>query len=631
MAKADELTDEQSQPLTYDDDAISRPGTPRRSMSSVSTTSLVLENVSHKAAKESLYRDGPQQHQMDVDDQLAWQRSVKPADRKARRVLYGLIALGVIGWVAALFLFLGQDRHVPHSARPHDPHATSTIGSGKKVTLDQVLTGQWYANSHAIRWIAGAEEGQDGLLLERNGGVGRDYLVVEDVRYRGETFDVQMKHSTTLMKEGTFWVGQNEVRTSEAWPSSDHKRVLVQSDPEKLYRHSSFGRYWIFDVEAQVGEPLDPGNVDGRVQTASWSPKGDAVVFTRDNNMYIRHLDSDVVQAITTDGGANLFYGVPDWVYEEEVFAGSSATWWAGDGKYVAFLRTDESKVPTFPVQYFFSRPSGQQPKPGEEKYPETSRIKYPKAGAPMSTVTLQIYDVAKGEVFEVPIDDDFENEDRLITEVLWAGKTGKLLVRSTNRESDVLKFILIDAASRKGRTVRERDVQKLDGGWFEISETTTFVPNNRDTVEKKDYLREHDGYIDTVIHEGYDHLAYFSPLDNPKPRMLTEGKWEVVKAPAGIDYEYNLVYFIATKADSTERHLYSVDLNVGPESIKDVTEQNAIGYYDVSFSDRAGFMLLSYKGPDIPWQKIKSAPGEKGDLIDITIEKNEDLAAPED
>ena len=81
MAKTDELTDEQTQPLTHDnDDAISRPGTPRRSFSSVSTTSLVLENVSHKAAKESLYRDGPQQQQMDMDDQLAWQRSFKPAD-----------------------------------------------------------------------------------------------------------------------------------------------------------------------------------------------------------------------------------------------------------------------------------------------------------------------------------------------------------------------------------------------------------------------------------------------------------------------------------------------------------------------------------------------------------------------
>ena len=78
--------------------------------------------------------------------------------------------------------------------------------------------------------------------------------------------------------------------------------------------------------------------------------------------MHIRHLDSEDVKDITTDGGPDLFYGIPDWVYEEEVFASDSATWWSGDGKYIAFLRTNESNVPEFPVQYYFSRPSGTQP-----------------------------------------------------------------------------------------------------------------------------------------------------------------------------------------------------------------------------------------------------------------------------
>ncbi|KAI6862950.1 putative dipeptidyl-aminopeptidase, partial [Hortaea werneckii] len=246
--------------------------------------------------------------------------------------------------------------------------------------------------------------------------------------------------------------------------------------------------------------------------------------------MFIRHIDSDTATRITTDGGSELFYGVPDWVYEEEVLAGDSATWWSGDGKYVAFFRTDESQVPSFPVQYFFSSPTGSQKKEGEENYPETRKIKYPKAGAPMSVVSLQLYDVQKGQVFTVPIENDFADDDRLMTEVVWAGSTGKVVVRSTNRESDILKTILIDADARTGKTVRERDVQKLDGGWFEVSETTTFVP--ADPAKG----RVHDGYIDTVIHNNWDHLAYFTPLDNPDPIMLTEGEWEVVKAPSSVD-----------------------------------------------------------------------------------------------
>ena len=143
-----------------------------------------------------------------------------------------------------------------------------------------------------------------------------------------------------------------------------------------------------------------------------------------------------------------------------------------------------------------------------------------------MSVVSLQLYDVQKGQVFTVPIENDFADDDRLITEVVWAGSTGKVIVRSTNRESDILKTILIDADARTGKTVRERDVQKLDGGWFEVSETTTFVP--ADPAQGRVY----DGYIDTVIHNNWDHLAYFTPLNNPDPVMLTEGEWEVVKAP---------------------------------------------------------------------------------------------------
>ncbi|TKA71229.1 putative dipeptidyl-aminopeptidase B [Friedmanniomyces simplex] len=629
MARADDYANEESQPLNRLIDPTSPADDdhhdPRPSASSTSSTSLVLEHISDKGAKEMFHNRGPPQAELDMEEDLAWKRQRKPSERKLRRIFYIMIAIGAIGWVAALFLFLSQDRHVSHSARPHDPHATSTLGNGKKVTLEQVLTGKWFAREHAIRWIAGSQ-GEDGLLLERGGTEGRDYLVVEDVRYRGDDIEAQKAHSLTLMKSGEFDVGREHVRVNEAWPSADHKKVLVRSDYETQWRHSGTARYWIFDVATQKAEALDPNNLYGRIQIASWSPNSDAVVFTRDNNMYIRHLDSDTATRITNDGGSELFYGIPDWVYEEEVLAGSSATWWSGDGKFVAFFRTDESEVPSFPVQYFFSRPSGEKPKDGEENYPETREIKYPKAGAPMSVVSLQIYDVEKGEVFTVPIGGDFADDNRLITEVVWAGKSGKVIVRSTNRESDVLKTIVIDATRREGKTVRERNVQQLDGGWLEVSETTTFVPADPANG------RDHDGYIDTVIHNNYDHLAYFTPLDNPQPKMLTEGDWEVVKAPSSVDLKNNLVYFVATKDGSTQRHVYTVDLKGGPDSISAVTDTSQIGYYEPSFSDGSHFMLLTYHGPHIPWQKVLSTPSNTGSAAntDITIETNkalEDLA----
>ena len=365
------------------------------------------------------------------------------------------------------------------------------------------------------------------------------------------------------------------------------------------WRHSYTGRYWIFNVESQQAQALDPAHKDGRIQLASWSPKSDAIVYTKDNNLYLRNLDSDRVIQITRDGGREFFYGVPDWVYEEEVFQANAATWWAEDGQYVAFLRTNESAVPEYPIQYFVSRPSGAKPPPGEANYPEVREIKYPKAGAPNPTVALLFYDVEKDEVFSVNIKGDFEDTDKLITEAIWAGSSGKILVRETNRESDILRVILIDVRLRTGKVVREVDVTAIDDGWFEISQETRYIPSDPSNG------RPEDGYIDTIINEGYDHLAYFTPMDNSKPLLLTSGKWEVVKAPSAVDLTNNLVYFHSTQQSSIERHVYSAKLD--GSSITPITDLNQEGYYRASFSKGAGFALLSYDGPNIPWQEVIS------------------------
>ncbi|KAF1912307.1 putative dipeptidyl-aminopeptidase B [Ampelomyces quisqualis] len=595
------------------------------SASSISTTSLVLEHINDGAingARANLgekYTDhdnGGNAHtpgRFDVEEGKF--HPLIPVDKKARRMLWIIGIICALGWALALVSFLMNGTYKHASTRPHDPNASITKGSGKKITLDSVLGGQFWPRSQSVSWIAGPD-GQDGLLLEK-GVHGKDFLVVEDVR--GKEIAGMAGKKVTLMKKSNFQVEDGIfIYPSNTWPSDNFKKVLVLSEQQKNWRHSYTGLYWIFDVESQTGEPLDAENPAARVQLASFSPQSDAVVFTRDNNLFLRKLDTKKVIQITQDGGSELFYGVPDWVYEEEVFQGNSATWWSEDGKYLAFLRTDESMVPTYPVQYFLSRPSGKKPEDGEESYPEVRDIKYPKAGAPNPIVTLQFYDVDKGDVFSVNIDNDFADKDRLITEIVWAGKSGQVLVRETNRESDTLKLVLIDVAKRTGKTVREENVAKLDGGWFEVSQKTTFVP--ADPAQG----RKDDGYIDTVIHEGYDHIGYFTPLDSDTPTVLTKGEWEVVDAPSRVDLKNNLVYYISTEKSSIERHAFVVALNGTGK--REVLDDSGSAYYDASFSTGGSFALMSYKGPGIPWQKIISTPSNN-ERYEKVLEENKELA----
>lgn len=585
--------------------------------------------TSNTSNADNEYTDTPNGHAKDfasagslpakagtLDEQEAFLPDTLPRPLKRRRhLVWSLAGLCIAGWLLAFVLFLSRN---PFPYRPRASHNLKTSPyhqSDRAVTNDEVLQGKWRPLRHSISWIKGAG-GEDGLLLEKEGGGGRDYLVVEDVRSRKP--GSKSLNSISLMKSGGFKVNDVQVYPSKVWPSPDLKKVLVVSEEQSNWRHSFTGRYWIFDVATQQAEALDPENPNARIQLASWSPQSDSIVFTRDNNMFLRKTSNTQITQITKDGGSELFYGVPDWVYEEEVFASNSVTWWSEDGKFVAFLRTNETTVPEYPIQYFIKRPSGKQPIPGLENYPEVRQLKYPKAGAPNPVVDLQFYDVKKGEVFSVKTNSDFADDDRLITEVIWAGKEAKLIVKETNRESDILKVALLDIPMRTGKIVRNVDVNALDGGWFEVSEDTRFIPGD----PGKD--RRHDGYIDTVIHEGYDHLAYFTPLDNPEPILLTSGNWEVVKAPSAVDLSKNLVYIIATKEHSTQRHIYSVKLD--GTDLQPISDTSKPGYYDVSFSTGAGYALLSYQGPDIPWQKVISTTSSSS-KFEHHIEDNTALA----
>ncbi|KAA8908662.1 putative dipeptidyl-aminopeptidase B [Sphaerosporella brunnea] len=584
----------------------------RSSIDTTSTTSLILERINHPSALPPRYDDPDEKHDGvisddDDEDLEAGHRKHPNAsdNRKEMRKIAYIVGGTLIGsWLIALVIYLSHQAY-KYQAAPHDPAATSLIKPGKTITMDQVQGGQWRARRKGIEWIGGEK---DGLMLVPYGQ--RGYLEVHDVKDKSSI--------TVLMKERSIEVGGLKIAVTKYWPSTDLKKVLCASDVQSHWRHSFSARYWILDVDTQKAEPLIPGDPHARLSLAVWAPTSDAVAYVISNNVRVRELsdDKDTI-GVTTDGGTSLFYGIPDWVYEEEVFSGAQAMWWSEDGKHLAFLRTNETEVPEYPLQYFVSRPSGEYPPPALENYPELDWIKYPKAGAPNPVVDLQFFDLNKKEVFSVNIKDDFPDDDRLITEVVWAGAE-QVLIRESNRESDLLRMILIDVTTRSGKVTREVNVAELDGGWFEVSQSTKYIPAAPDAG------REEAGYIDTVIHEGYDHLAYFTPLDAEKPILLTQGKWEVVDAPSGIDLKNNIVYFVSTERSSVERHVYSVKLD-GTDK-QSLTNTSVDGRYDVSFSNGGGYALLSYNGPGIPWQKVIGTPAVDSSFSQF-LEENHELA----
>ena len=104
--------------------------------------------------------------------------------------------------------------------------------------------------------------------------------------------------------------------------------------------------------------PVDPPQYPPTIAKCVWAPVGHGLAFVRENDLYVipdNELDGSKPKSIrvTNDGSAVVFNGVPDWVYEEEVFSSDYTMWWSPDGKTIAYLRMDEDKVREYKLQYY--------------------------------------------------------------------------------------------------------------------------------------------------------------------------------------------------------------------------------------------------------------------------------------
>src|SRR5699024_2519040 len=124
------------------------------------------------------------------------------------------------------------------------------------------------------------------------------------------------------------------------------------------------------------------------------------------------HATGETTQ-ITENGGPDMFHGVPDWVYEEEIFGARSTLWFSPDAKFIAFLSFNETGVGTFTIPYYMDDQKIAPP------YPSELDLRYPKVGSKNPTVQLNILEVDTGEYAVVDID-AFEAEDVIVGEVAW-------------------------------------------------------------------------------------------------------------------------------------------------------------------------------------------------------------------
>lgn len=310
--------------------------------------------------------------------------------------------------------------------------------------------------------------------------------------------------------------------------SEDESKILIPTQREKIYRHSSRSENWVYD---HAKRSLTPLSVNGKQQEATLSPDGRRAAFVRGNDLYVVDLERGTEAAITSDGEqGRILNGIPDWVYEEE-YSFSRAYEWAPDSRSIAYYRFDESRVRSYDMNTFKG-----------ELYPQNYSFKYPKAGEENSLVEILIYNLDKGQSQSVEIGPE---TDIYIPRIEWVEtkESPKLAIHHLNRLQNDYHILLANADGKTTAIYHEQNpryVQRVD------NQTATFLPNER-------------GFIIKSEQDGWMHLYHYD-MQGQQVAQITNGEWEVTDL-AAVDNHAGKIHYHSTERSPLGRDLYVVGM----------------------------------------------------------------------
>ncbi|MGB5989380.1 MAG: S9 family peptidase [Marinifilaceae bacterium] len=387
----------------------------------------------------------------------------------------------------------------------------------------------------------------------------------------------------------------NDIRIADYTFSSDETKLLITTKKQAIYRHSFTAEYYVYNVKSKEIKLLSK---NGRQQLATFSPSGKKIAFVRKGNIFIHDTRFGTEQRITDDGEFNkIINGAPDWVYEEE-FAFSRAFEWSNDERYVAYLKTDESRVKVFHMNMF----KGMAPEhKSNEVYPSNYSYKYPVAGEDNAIVSVHVYDTKDKVTVKMNIG---KETDQYIPRIKWTQRKNTLSIIRMNRNQNKLEILLANA-----RTGDSNILYREENKYY-------IAESNLDNLI---FLEGDKNFIFSSEKSGYMHL-YLYDMNGKEIKAVTKGNYDVIDF-YGFNPKTKMFYYSSHEVSPMEKYIYSIRMD--GKKKKQLTKTK--GWNSAVFSSNYKYYINYVSNTEMPNQV--SLYNYKGKKLRV-LENNKDLVA---
>ena len=427
----------------------------------------------------------------------------------------------------------------------------------KEITIEEIWNGTFYAE-------------RMNSLNSMNG----DFYAVLNYDRKTRTVSLDKYSYKTLEKVETI-VNSGDLEGLNSFSSysfnNDETKLILGTNFEGIYRYSEKGTYYAYDIASQKVTLIDE-----KIQEPVFSPDNRNVAYAKDNNIFIKNLSSNKITQVTNDGKKNhVINGITDWVYEEE-FAFVRAFEWNSTGDYLAFLRFDETEVPTFSMDIV-----------GKDLYPEQQVFKYPKAGEKNADVTLHMYTLSSKNTKKISLG-DYE----YIPRIKWSNDADILVATTLNRHQNNLKLHKVDALKSSATLL----LNETDKAYIDITDNLTFLADN--------------SFIWTSEKDAYNHIYHYN-FNGKLINQITKGNWEVTNY-YGFNETKKTIYYQSVENGSINRGVYSIGLNGKNKKLL----SNSDGQNTAAFSKNLNYFINTYSSAETP--PIYSLFSGKGKLLRV-------------